>query len=1020
MPMKQASFLARHTLGQPNYLLIALAAVFVIALAPRGAFKAIQSNSNNLDAWLPAAHKEVVDLNWFREQFDGDQFVLVSWDGCTLAEAGKLQRVARRLVPAQSAKHPLGRELGAERQAAGAKPRTEEPLFSRVATGPEIVEQLTAAPYSLPYEVAVSRLEGSIVGQATGGERTTCLAAYLSPWASENETVRRQAIDQIREVVAAEAHIDPSAIRMVGPGIDSLAIDDASQRTLVRLGGVAVLVGFVIAAWRLKSLGLAAMVTAVSVISAAASLAIVFYFGIFEVLSLGRVAPLLGRADALVLAVPAAVYLLSMLVVLRMIYYYRDARLNRDRHGAAERAVAVGRPMWGITALLIAAVLGVLCLSNLLPARQFGLFAGLGVLVSLGIAVALIPVMLHRFPPKDDVIAMLAGEKRLATPPGWLNGLFESGMAGRMFVLVLAVAAFIAAGIGIARLDGSPRLPALASGRSDLMRDYAWFESHVGNAVPMEVILTVPVERCREPGEPAEADGQQYRLTLEERMALMGELEHGLRAMPQVSGVLSAATAMPAAETLAGAGEAVREAFEQHGYVRVERLEGSDQPTGRELWRVSARVAASTPGHENVDYAEVTEGVRTAVTPVLRAYEQRDRLVRLLHQSGKELAGSRISILFRAANEQATPAKGSQELLLADLLRRSGVAGGDVGFVNLAMLETTSGVAEGMREQIASNLATQDAAVLTASTDIDPVVEQLIARGVNLADVAELPGVEESKAVAMEQAGGPRPIRAVYTGMPPIATAVQRELMATLRESAMYAIPALALVMMFVAWNAVGGLLATLAILFPAAIVLGVLGWTGVDVDMGILLIAGVALGVALDATVSYVAWLRRGADAGLFRTEAGRLAYCRVAPGLLDATLIGGLGLVAMAASGITISQQFGLAAIGVMAAAMVGSLIVLPAMAASPLGRFFGAEAAPAEGAMTLAPVKVEMPRDAEPAARPGRADVAAAAGPSAPHRAKPGVTADDRQEAAEGPHAALHAKLQRLRRSGDSSAP
>ncbi|MBA3483708.1 MAG: hypothetical protein H0T51_18015 [Pirellulales bacterium] len=1013
--MKQSSFLARHTLGLPNYLLIAMAAAFVIALAPRGAFKAVQSNSNNLDAWLPAGHKEVVDLNWFREQFDGDQFVLVSWDGCTLAEAGKLQRVARKLAPAPGA----GEAAGAKPPAAADLRRAEDPLFTRVATGPEIVEQLTAAPYSLPYDVAVARLEGSIVGSATSGARTTCLAAYLSPWASENETVRRRAIDQIREVVSAEAHIDPATIRMVGPGIDSIAIDDASLSTLARLGSVAVIAGLALGTWRLKSFGLAAMVTAVSVINAAASLAIVFYFGIFEVLSLGRVAPLLGRADALVLAVPAAVYLLSMLVTLRMIYYYRDARLNPASHGAAERAVAVGRPMWGITALLIAAVLGVLCLSDLLPARQFGLFAGLGVLVSVGIAVALVPVMLHRFPPKDDVIAMLAGDKGLATPPTWLNGLFEGGMAGRMFVLVLAIAAFIAAGMGIARLDGSSRLPALASGQSDLMRDYAWFEQHVGSAVPMEVVLTVPIERCREPDEPAEADGQQYRLTLEERMGLMSDLEQGLRTLPQVSGVLSAATATPADATLADAGDAVREAFERHGYVRVERHEGSDRPTGRELWRVSARVAASTPGHADVDYAEVTDRVRTAVTPVLLAYEQRDWLVRQLHQSGKELAGAKISILFRAANEQAAPAKGSQELLLADLLRRSGVANGDVDFVNLSMLETTSGVAQGMREQIASNLAAQDAAVLTTAFQADPVVEQLVARGVNVADVAKLPGVEESQAVPLEEAGGPRPIRAVYTGMPPIATAVQGELMATLRESAI-AIPALVVVMMFVAWNAVGGLLATLAILFPAAVVLGVLGWTGVDIDMGILLIAGVALGVALDATVSFVAWLRRGADAGLFRTEAARMAYCRVAPGMLDATLIGGLGLLAMAASGITISQQFGLAAIGVMAAAMAGSLVVLPAMAASPLGRFFGAEAAPADGALTLAPVKVDVPRVAEPAARPGRADVAAAAGPGAPHRAKPGVTADDRQEVAEGPHSALHAKLQRLRRSGDSPAP
>jgi hypothetical protein len=36
MPTNHPAFLARRTIGQPNYLLIALAAVFLIALAPRG------------------------------------------------------------------------------------------------------------------------------------------------------------------------------------------------------------------------------------------------------------------------------------------------------------------------------------------------------------------------------------------------------------------------------------------------------------------------------------------------------------------------------------------------------------------------------------------------------------------------------------------------------------------------------------------------------------------------------------------------------------------------------------------------------------------------------------------------------------------------------------------------------------------------------------------------------------------------------------------------------------------------
>src|SRR5688572_16974279 len=156
MPTNQESFLARRTLGQPNYLLVAVIAAFLIALTPIGAYRALRSNSNNLDAELPATHAEIVDLEWFREQFDGDQFVLVSWDGCTLSEAGRLQRVARTLASEANAAAPENRGVA-------------EPLYTRVVTGPQVLEQLMGPPYSLPYEVAVGRLEGAIIGPAAAG-----------------------------------------------------------------------------------------------------------------------------------------------------------------------------------------------------------------------------------------------------------------------------------------------------------------------------------------------------------------------------------------------------------------------------------------------------------------------------------------------------------------------------------------------------------------------------------------------------------------------------------------------------------------------------------------------------------------------------------------------------------------------------------------------------------------------------------------------------------------------------------
>ena len=79
--MKQPSFLARKTLWWPNYFWVAMMVAFLVAFLPRGARKAIESNTNDVADWLPPNYSESVDLQWFREYFMGEQFALVSWKG---------------------------------------------------------------------------------------------------------------------------------------------------------------------------------------------------------------------------------------------------------------------------------------------------------------------------------------------------------------------------------------------------------------------------------------------------------------------------------------------------------------------------------------------------------------------------------------------------------------------------------------------------------------------------------------------------------------------------------------------------------------------------------------------------------------------------------------------------------------------------------------------------------------------------------------------------------------------------
>ena len=210
--MKQPSFLARKTLGQPHYFLLAMAFAFIVALMPRGARRALESNTNKAEDWLPPNYSESVDLQWFRDYFFGEQFALVSWDGCTLGEYEKLNRLARRLVPSEA---ELTKAMSASESnlAKSQEARQRSLWYKHVLTGPEVLEELTSPPLSLDYNDAVKRVEGALVGppkrdaegNSLGNEsRTTCIIVFLSNEATKTNREMRAAIEHISTIASTE------------------------------------------------------------------------------------------------------------------------------------------------------------------------------------------------------------------------------------------------------------------------------------------------------------------------------------------------------------------------------------------------------------------------------------------------------------------------------------------------------------------------------------------------------------------------------------------------------------------------------------------------------------------------------------------------------------------------------------------------------------------------------------------------------------------------------------------------
>ena len=168
---------------------------------------------------------------------------------------------------------------------------------------------------------------------------------------------------------------------------------------------------------------------------------------------------------------------------------------------------------------------------------------------------------------------------------------------------------------------------------------------------------------------------------------------------------------------------------------------------------------------------------------------------------------------------------------------------------------------------------------------------------------------------------------------------------------------------------------------------------------------AGVALGIAVDDTVHFLTWFRRGLRQGLDRASSAMLAYDRCATAMTQTTIIGGLGLAVFATSTFTPTQQFGYLMITMLATALLGDLLLLPALLASPLGRFFGGRAVRA-GASVTGQLQAGLP-PLEPEDDSGVVEYGM--GGSSQDQ----ITDRERRQLSEGPHATLHAKLRGLRR-------
>lgn len=642
---------------------VVLLALLLTPFVAWGVRAAIRSNANDVRDWLPAHYPETEQYRWFRRHFGNEDFVVVSWPGGELDDPRLDQFVARL------------REQSAARLAAG-----EPALIERVTTGPELVAQLTAEPINLDRDEAITRLRGTLVGP--DGKQSAAVVTL-----AEAARLRlRSTLHEIKSLAISLGLPEP-AVHLGGPPVVNAAIDQSSTQSLVRLAGLAAVIGLVVAWGCFRTLRLTVIVFLVATLSAAASLAVVPVFGV--------------PMNAILVTMVPLVYVAAMSGAIHLTNYYLDeihaGRASQAvggalRHAALPLGLATGTTAVGLLSLEY---------SDLLPIRLFGLFSALGIALGLALQFVLLPALLVLWPAGRGVATDFQSAEVPPLPPlleRWARRVIRNQAAISSLLLVaLAIGAW-----GLTRMETSIQIMRLFSPDTQIIASYGWLEEKLGPLVPMEVVLTFPQEDER---------------TLAERLQLVRQVQTEIGSLAEVGGSLSAATFAPNLEVVRGKSlrsivirkrqEKARPKLLQSGYLAHEN--------GAEHWRISVRVNAVS----DLDYGAFKRQLESKVDPLLQTYNQE--------------GGGRLAAIYTGAVPIIYKARRS---LLDGLILGFGT---DVALIFVAIVCATRSLASGVLLLLASVFPMTLIFGLMGLTgivvDIGSVMTPCVALGVTVDDV---------------------------------------------------------------------------------------------------------------------------------------------------------------------------------------------------------------------------------------------------------------------------------------------
>lgn len=861
-----------------------VASILMLCMVPFIGIAAQQTMHSMLtlpSRWLPDSLPERQALERFIDEFESGNSVLLSWPGCSVDDP-RLAEVAAAITALHSD------ESHAE----------EAAYFDETVSGYTALQELMEPPLSLSRDEALSRLRGSLVGRDSD---FSCLVVVLTEQGLYERDVSISVILREAERVTG---IDEAQFLLAGPAVEGAFLDAEATFDANRLSIPSTIVSALLCWWCLRSWRYTAIVLCTALFGQGLVLASMHWLGV--------------RMNALLIVLPTLVLVLTVSAGVHLVNYYYDAVRRFGVPGAADRAFQAGRRPCILAVVTTAMGLLSLCVSDIEPIVQFGLFAAGGVSVTIALLLYVLPGALVKWPAIITPAMTVADDGAPLPRPRRFDRILDVYAAGiQRYALPLCLLFLIGtlvAGFGLQNIRSSIAFDSLFPAESRISRNYEVLERDLGPLVPVEVILNFD---------------DRNELPFSDRIDVVRRVEQAIRRVPHIAGTLSGATFTPILTQNAPDEQQVM-ALAARLQLPIPRdyseavLLPHALPTAESH---RAAIAFSRPARAlttvSLHHSTLREGAKFADARVVEALSRppRTSLAALKAFTHGALPSGAPKPVTYGVDESPTSLP-TYQVPPVELLKSRTLAVAEAEIRQQLIRRNYFYETDGRQSwRISARLpAMQELDYHQSLTDLRQVVDPVLA----------------------EVDAGQRPtISAEYTGVMPVVSKSQRILLHDLYSSFLTAFGLVALAMIFVLGKIRAGLIAMLPNVFPAAVVFGAMGWWDLPIGIGTMMTASVALGIAVDDTLHFLTWFRIEATRGHDRSEAVRLCFGHCARAMIQTTVICGMGMVVFALSGFVPTGRFAWLMLTLLSATLVGDLVFLPALLNSPAGKWFQSRA-------------------------------------------------------------------------------